>query len=119
MIDSVREARAPLPDPLPSDGRGGGPLSEPGPPAHEASRAILGPRAGGLVVLVILLTVSFGRPLYDLAQLSLQNGLYSHILLIPCISLYLAWLKKRELALGTGPVAAGSRRSCQAGSLIH
>src|SRR6266704_5578620 len=103
MIDSVREARAPLPGPLPSDGRGGGQLSEAGPPAHEASRAILGPRAGGLVVLVILLTVSFSRPLYDLAQLSLHNGMYSHILLIPCVSLYLAWLKKGELAPGTGP----------------
>ena len=129
IIDSARGARAPLPGPLPPaatarqrgelDGRGGGPLSEPELPADEARRAILGPRAGGLVVLVILLTLSFGRPLYDLAQLSLHNGLYSHILLIPCISLYLAWLKKRELALGTGPAAAGSRGNCQAGSLTH
>jgi len=54
-------------------------------------------------VLVVLLTASFGRPLWDLAQLSLHNGMYSHILLIPCVSLYLAWLKKGELAPGTGP----------------
>src|SRR5260370_13795437 len=113
MIDSLRGGRAPLPGPLPpaatarqrgeSDGRGGGLLSEPGLPAHEARRATFGPRARGLVVLVVLLTVGFGRPVWDLAQLSLQDGLYSHILLIPCISLYFAWLKKRELTLGNGP----------------
>ena len=39
----------------------------------------------------------FSRPLYALVQISLHNGLYSHIILIPFVSLYLLWTKRTSL----------------------
>jgi exosortase C (VPDSG-CTERM-specific) len=39
----------------------------------------------------------FGLPLYELAHFAIGSDLYSHIVLIPFISLYLVWLKRKEL----------------------
>ena len=49
------------------------------------------------MVLVILL-ICFGKPLYDLARFSIHGDLYSHIVLIPFITVYLIWLKRQKLA---------------------
>src|SRR5207253_10519768 len=42
-------------------------------------------------------------PLYDLSRYAAHSDLYSHILLIPFISLYLVWLKRRDLAVESEP----------------
>lgn len=44
-----------------------------------------------------LLTLVFSLPLYSLVRFSLQSSLYSHIVLIPLISLYLVWQKRSSL----------------------
>jgi exosortase C (VPDSG-CTERM-specific) len=50
-----------------------------------------------LVILTAVLVLCFAKPLYELVRFALQNDLYSHILLIPFVSLYLAYLKKSDL----------------------
>ena len=59
--------------------------------------ARLGQRRMALMLLVILL-ICFGKPLYDLARFSIHGDLYSHIVLIPFITVYLIWLKRQKLA---------------------
>jgi exosortase C (VPDSG-CTERM-specific) len=44
-----------------------------------------------------LLALVFSLPLYSLVRFSLQSSLYSHIVLIPLISLYLVWQKRASL----------------------
>ena len=46
-----------------------------------------------LAVFAVILFLCFARPLYDLVRFALHSDLYSYILLVPFISLYLAWLK--------------------------
>jgi exosortase C (VPDSG-CTERM-specific) len=41
--------------------------------------------------------------LYDLARFAIQSDLYSHIILLPFIGLYLVWLKRHELAIWSTP----------------
>jgi exosortase C (VPDSG-CTERM-specific) len=41
----------------------------------------------------VVLAVCFAKPLFSLARFALHSELYSYILLIPFVSLYLAWLK--------------------------
>jgi exosortase C (VPDSG-CTERM-specific) len=50
-----------------------------------------------------VLILCFGKPLFGLVRLTLDDGLYSYILLIPFISLYLAWLRKDELLHDSKP----------------
>jgi exosortase C (VPDSG-CTERM-specific) len=57
-----------------------------------------------LAALTVLLAVCFATPLRSLARYALHSDLYSHVLLIPFISLYLIWLRKQDLALASGPV---------------
>ena len=54
-------------------------------------------RLRGLVLTTAGLLLCFSLPLYDLVQLATQNELDSHILLIPFISGYLVWLRRRSL----------------------
>jgi exosortase C (VPDSG-CTERM-specific) len=49
-----------------------------------------------------LITLCFCKPLIDLARLSLRNDLFSHALLVPLVSLYLAWLSRGVLARPSG-----------------
>jgi exosortase C (VPDSG-CTERM-specific) len=49
------------------------------------------------------LTVVFSLPLYRLVQLALHSELYSHVILIPFISLYLVWMRRGELPPATPP----------------
>ena len=57
----------------------------------------------GLMTMAVILIVCFGRPLYDLAWYSLHSELHSYIPLIPLISLYLIWSKRRTLTLASRP----------------
>jgi len=43
------------------------------------------------------LAVCFFQPLHELIKLSLRDDLYSHVPLIPLVSFYLIWSKRREL----------------------
>lgn len=54
-------------------------------------------------MLVIVVVASFIRPLYTLVQFALHSDLYSHILLIPFVSIYLIWLQQRRLVLDSAP----------------
>lgn len=57
----------------------------------------------GLAVLTVCLVLGFIRPLYLLLQRSLHSDLYSHILLIPCITAYLIWGQRDRLGLDAAP----------------
>ena len=50
-----------------------------------------------------VLAACFAKPLYELVRYALHSELYSHILLIPFVSLYLAWLKKNFLPADSEP----------------
>lgn len=57
----------------------------------------ISPRLIGFSVATIFLVVCFCIPLYKLLQFATGNDLYSHIPLIPFISLYLIWMKRENL----------------------
>jgi exosortase C (VPDSG-CTERM-specific) len=44
-----------------------------------------------------VLCLAFAKPLYDWVRLAFSSDLYSHTILIPVISGYLIWLRKKEL----------------------
>src|SRR4051794_17526831 len=46
------------------------------------------------------LSLLFIKPLFGLLNYALHSELYSHVPLIPCISFYLLWRKKDQLADG-------------------
>ena len=78
-------------------------------------RLTLQRRMLGFGILAFLLVVGFASPLAGLARFAFHSDLYSHILLIPFISLYLIWVSRQSLApdekLGwmgmAGPLFAG------------
>jgi exosortase C (VPDSG-CTERM-specific) len=72
-------------------------------PAKEENWAGCWPRIRGLMAVTAILTICFSKPLYDLAWYSLNSELHSYIPLIPLISLYLIWSKRRSLALACRP----------------
>lgn len=69
----------------------------PKPPLFRARIRALGLGTG-------ILILCFSRPLWQLVAFAWASDLYSHILLIPFISLYLIWLEKRNLAFDSKPV---------------
>jgi exosortase C (VPDSG-CTERM-specific) len=56
-----------------------------------------------LVAFTLVLVACFALPLWALVRYALHSELYSHILLLPFISLYLIWLKRTDLALASEP----------------
>jgi len=72
-------------------------------PAKEENRTTWWRGIKGLMAMTVILTICFSRPLYDLAWYSLHSELHSYIPLIPFISLYLIWSKRRSLALVSKP----------------
>jgi exosortase C (VPDSG-CTERM-specific) len=95
------------------------PQPEAASPPPAAKPAVLSPRLLRqlrlLCLCIAVLMLCFARPLFSLARFTLHSELYSHILLIPFVSLYLAWLKKNEFLhdsepdrkLAALPLAAG------------
>ncbi len=55
------------------------------------------------LMFTLLLALGFGKPLYDLARYAMDNELYSHILLVPFVSLGLIWVKRPQLSLDSRP----------------
>lgn len=56
-------------------------------------------RLMGMAVFSCALLVVFLKPLFDLFRYSLGSDLYSYILLVPVISLYLIWQRREDLKL--------------------
>ena len=52
-------------------------------------------RLRGFLVFAVVLAAVFCRPLWELLKFAPHKELYSHILLIPFISGYLIWTKRR------------------------
>ena len=54
-----------------------------------------------LAAFMILLLGVYALPLYRLVRYCLENQLWTHVLLVPWISLYLIWLKRRQVPPAT------------------
>ena len=48
-------------------------------------------------IILVALIGCFSLPLYQLFRFGLQNDLYSHVILIPFVSLYLIWINRSQL----------------------
>jgi len=70
-------------------------------------------RARGLFWLLAALLICFCRPLYELAAFAAGSQLYSYILLMPVVTIYLIWPKRKSLRDGARPA-----RGLAAGFLI-
>src|SRR5215471_18929688 len=57
----------------------------------------LRPQLRLLATSAAVLALCFSLPLYHWVRFAVHSQLYSHVILIPFISLYLVWLKKRDL----------------------
>ena len=62
-----------------------------------AIQRLNGQRFRGFLIFLLVLSMIFSRALSDLSQLAIGSGLYSHIFLIPVVSLYLIGLRARVL----------------------
>jgi exosortase C (VPDSG-CTERM-specific) len=60
-------------------------------------------RLRGLGLTAGLLLVCFGRPLFALGKFAIGSELYSYILLVPFISLYLGWIGRKTLPPASAP----------------
>lgn len=49
------------------------------------------------LLFTLVLSAAFSKPLYDWVRLALSSDLYSHTILIPVISGYLIWLRRKDL----------------------
>jgi exosortase C (VPDSG-CTERM-specific) len=56
-----------------------------------------------LALLTLGLAVCFAKPIYQLGRFAFHSDLYSYILLVPIVSIYLAWLKKSSLPAHSEP----------------
>jgi exosortase C (VPDSG-CTERM-specific) len=56
-----------------------------------------------LAWVAFILAVLFSPTLYALVQLSMRSNLHSHVVLIPFICMYLAWLKRHDIAANSVP----------------
>jgi exosortase C (VPDSG-CTERM-specific) len=57
----------------------------------------------GFVLALTGLAACFSVPLYHLARFAVESDLYSYVLLMPFVSLYLVWLKKGSLPVRSEP----------------
>ena len=55
------------------------------------------------LLAIVVLAFGFAKPLVDLARYAMENELYSHLLLVPFVSLYLIWARRRYLLLDSAP----------------
>jgi exosortase C (VPDSG-CTERM-specific) len=84
-------------------------------------------RLAGFLAFAILLALAFVRPLVALMTYAIETDLHSHVLMIPFISIYLIYLRRKELptdyAFSPGwtsiLLAAGLAALVAAGNLIR
>jgi len=74
-------------------------------------------RVRGFLAAMILLIVAFYAPFGDWVRLARKNELYSHLLLIPCVSVYLFWLRRHELPRASKPDWASAASALCVGGL--
>lgn len=67
---------------------------------------------------VAVLACAFAIPLWKLFQFAAASELYSYILLIPFISVYLLWLKRADLPLSASPARSLGAAFLLAGSTL-
>lgn len=73
------------------------------PPASPSPVPYRSGKNRALVIALAALVVAFALPLMDLVRLSTQSDLFSHIILIPFVSVYLVWLRRGELPAPSAP----------------
>lgn len=76
------------------------PVSSPVPAPQTAA---LSQRLKPLGAFAVLLLLGFAKPLFDLVQFAYHSELFSYILLVPCLSVYLVWTKRNQLPLDSAP----------------
>ena len=59
----------------------------------------------GFALAAVILV--FAKPLFDLVQFALQSDTFSHVLLIPFISVYLFSLRRKSIILNPAPASSG------------
>ncbi|MGH7952924.1 MAG: exosortase, partial [Limisphaerales bacterium] len=74
-------------------------------------------RPPGFFPVIIALAVCFAIPIYDLLRLAAANDLYSYIPLIPAISLYFVWLRRKNLPQFSEPMPKMAALFFAAGSI--
>src|ERR1035438_10232100 len=72
---------------------------------HDGSIVGWNKRVRRFWVVTAVLVLCFIVPLTDLIRFAVQNDLYSHIILIPLISIYLVWEKRKAIPLEFRPAA--------------
>jgi len=85
-------------------------LSPPPPPLPRGLEAsVLAGQLRRFALVGGILALSFVNPLWELIRMAAASQLYSYILLVPFISLYLIWLKRGSLPAAARParVVAG------------
>src|SRR5258708_1253210 len=70
------------------------------PPLAAPRSARLASPVWRFALFALVLAICFTVPLYGLIRLALHSELYSHILLIPFITLYLIWIRRSEAGVG-------------------
>jgi hypothetical protein len=63
----------------------------------QAAESLCSRRLIGFLAFGVFLTVAFIRPLTALAAYAAETDLHSHILLVPFISAYLIYIRRRQL----------------------
>ena len=56
-----------------------------------------------LIASIALLLACFSAPIYQLIRFAAHSELYSYILLVPFVTAYLIWIKRRTIPSGAGP----------------
>ena len=93
-----------------------GPQPDPGAQRLEPVGSARQLRSFGLVTLGLALC--FGIPLWDLIRFAAGSELYSYILLVPFISLYLVWLKRGSFPTCSQPARKAAALFLTAGTVV-
>jgi exosortase C (VPDSG-CTERM-specific) len=83
-----------------------------------AWRLAVGRVSPGLLLALGLVLIAFSVPIYGLVRFALGSDLYSYILLVPFISLFLVWLKRGTLPPPDRPARALAGLVLAAGALL-
>ena len=71
------------------------------------------------ITLLLVGVVVFSGPLRRLAALSFESELYSHVLLIPVVSLYVFWVNRKQIFAETSYSLPGGAMVLAAGILFY
>jgi exosortase C (VPDSG-CTERM-specific) len=75
-------------------------------------------RISGFIIATTLLALCFSVPLYHLLRLALADDLYSDVPLIPFVSLYLVWLRRRRMPVSFEPAPLPAALLSLAGLIV-